>query len=85
MIFIKAKKDQLTKKNPAITAIDRKFYLPARYAISFHIEKREYFLKIEDSHVRSYLTYLTQTKEQRIYNFGKRHHGHKTKRNENEN
>lgn len=40
------------------------------------------FFKIEDSQVRSYLTYLTQTKEQRIYNFGKRHHGHKTKRNE---
>lgn len=49
---------------------------------TWFIERREYFLKIEDSHVRSYLTYLTQTKEQRIYNFGKRHHGHKTKRNE---
>lgn len=45
MIFIKAKKDQLTKKNPAITAIDRKFYLPARYASVFtwFIERREYF------------------------------------------
>lgn len=41
--FYKSEKDQLTKKNPAITAIDRKFYLPARYAISFHMvywEKR---------------------------------------------
>lgn len=84
MIFIK---DQLKKKPPAITAIDRKFnYLQDMQSVfTWFIERREYFLKIEDSHVRSYLTYLTQTKEQRIYNFGKRHHGHKTKRNENEN
>lgn len=29
---------------------------------TWFIERREYFLKIEDSHVRSYLTYLTQTR-----------------------
>lgn len=42
--FYKSEKRSINKKKtPAITAIDRKFYLPARYAISFHMvywEKR---------------------------------------------
>lgn len=35
--FYKSEKRSINKKNPAITAIDRKFFLPARYAISFHM------------------------------------------------